>query len=340
MNVLVVTRMWPTPDWPRRGPSVYREVQALRRLGVHCHVVVPDRSGRARPYLDLAREMRRRLRGGQFDVVHAHYGYSAYPARAQLSVPLVVTFHGNDLIPATDSDGRPTPMGRVETALSRHVSRLADAVIVVAPHMVELQAARDVRVIPAGVDLETFRLIERAAARGQLGLEESRRYVLFAANPHLTVKRYSLADEAVKALAARGLADVELRAIGDVPYEQMAVWMNAADVLILTSITEGSPMVVKEAMACNLPVVSVPVGDVKQRLAGVRNCHVVEPVAERLAAALEAVLANAQRSDGRDHAHAFDIMHTAGQVLETYDSVLSRAGRVPSSRSSVPDTLG
>jgi glycosyltransferase involved in cell wall biosynthesis len=326
MNVLIVTRMWPTPDWPRRGPSVHREVQALRKLGVRCDVVVPTRSGSVRPYLDLALEMRRRLRHGDFDLVHAHYGYSAVPARMQVAVPLVITFHGNDLIPVTDDAGRPTRAGRLETVLSRQISRFADQVIIVAPHMAELQVNRNVRVIPHGVELDIFRPADQAQAREQLGLAQSRRYVLFAANPALTVKRYGLAAAAVEQLERRD-AEVELRAVGDRPHDEIAVWMSAADVLLLTSITEGSPMVIKEAMACNLPVVSVPVGDVEARLRGVRNCHIVGPDPARLADALGAVLASGERSNGREFAREIDIMSTTQQVIDTYEEVLTRARR-------------
>lgn len=326
MNVLVVTRMWPTPDWPRRGPSVFREVAALRRLGVSVEVLVPGRSGSVTPYLELAHGTRRRLREGDYDIVHAHYGYSALPARLQRRAPLVVTFHGNDLIARTDPSGRPTRAGRFETRLSRELSRLADAVIVVAPHMVALQANRNVRVVPAGVDLDTFHPQPRAEAREQLGLDPDRPYVLFAANPELTVKRYTLAQAAVAQLAARGVA-AELVAVGDRPHAEIALWMNASDALLLTSISEGSPMVVKEAMACNLPVVSVPVGDVQARLAGVTHSHVVPPTADALADALQTVLATGARSNGRELARDIDITHTAQQVLDTYRTVAaSRSG--------------
>src|SRR5207248_2675126 len=97
-------------------------------------------------------------------------------------------------------------------------------------------------------------------------------------------------------------------------------WMNAADVLLLTSISEGSPTVVKEAMACNLPVVTVPVGDVRERLAGVAHCHVVEPGPEPLADALENVLSSGARSNGRQFAGSLDVAQSARQVAEIYET--------------------
>jgi glycosyltransferase involved in cell wall biosynthesis len=192
-----------------------------------------------------------------------------------------------------------------------------------------LDPAVPAHVIPSGLDLASFRLIPRDEARRHLGLPSDKRFVLFGGNPACARKRYALAKDAVE-LLNRSLP-AELIVAWGVPHADMPYYMNACDALVFTSMQEGSPNVVKEALACNLPVVSVAVGDVPARLQGVAACELcADERPETVAAALERVLRSAQRSDGRETVAHLDEASLTAKVIGIYRSLLN--GTRPRSR--------
>jgi glycosyltransferase involved in cell wall biosynthesis len=184
-------------------------------------------------------------------------------------------------------------------------------------------------VIAAGVDVELFRPLDRAAARRAIGWDPEPRVVLFGASRHRAIKRFDRAVDAVARLAARGVS-ARLESCEQVPPATMPLYLNAADCLLLTSQHEGSPNIVKEAAACACPVVSVPVGDVAEILEGIGPGRVVGPDVETLATALEEILAAGRRSNGPDRIRArYALPITAGRVRRVYEETLAawRAGR-------------
>ena len=176
-------------------------------------------------------------------------------------------------------------------------------------------------VIPSGLDLDQFRPIPREEARARLGLPLDKRLVLFVGNPAVERKRYPLAREAVDILKRSLPADLVVA--WSVRHRDVPVWMNACDALVFTSMQEGSPNAVKEALACDLPVVSVPVGDVAQRIGGVAGCELCpDDKPESIAAALERVLRGGIRAAGRAAVQDLDERRLAQQVIDVYRSVL------------------
>ena len=334
LRVLMVTSDWPTPGKPRTTNFIKRQADFLSAAGVAVDVFAFSGSKRPANYLRAWWQLRRRLRNTRYDLIHAQFGQSgvlAFPKR----LPLVVTLRGSDILGiVSDADGRHTALGRMLTSLTRWVADRADAVIVVSDHMkAHLRRSRSAHVIPSGLDLELFRPIPMQEARQKLGLSLDKRLVLFAGRPHQARKRYELARAAVDALNARraeGSQPVELVVAWGVWYTDMPLYMNACDALVFTSMQEGSPNVVKEALACNLPVVSVAVGDVEERLAGVANCALVpdgSPAEQvpALTAGLERVLADGRRSDGRAHVAHLDETLLTQRVIGIYRSILPGA---------------
>jgi len=257
--------------------------------------------------------------------VHAHYGLSG-AAAARVRLPLVVSFCGDDLLGRPDAHGRLTFKSRALLPVSHHAARRADAVIVKSDEMRRaIPGIAGVDVIPNGVDLARFAPEPRASARAALGWRDAGHVLLFAADPHELRKNWPLADATRAALTARGL-DVRLEAVHGRPQADMVRAMNAADVLLLPSFHEGSPNVVKEAMAVGLPVVAAPVGDCAERLRNVSPSWVVERTVEAFANAAAAVLADQRRSNGREAIErTLSLAAVAKRVLGVYEKARERA---------------
>jgi glycosyltransferase involved in cell wall biosynthesis len=186
-------------------------------------------------------------------------------------------------------------------------------------------------VVPNGVDVSLFRPIDRLQARRRLGWEQDARHVLFAGNPADPAKGWKLAAAALDIAGARLPFSVRMTGLSGIAADEVPLHMNASDVMLVTSHSEGSPNTVKEAMACDLPVVSVPVGDVPDLLAGVSSSGVYARDPAALADALLPYLLAPVRSDGRAALirRGLDLPSVAGRVVAIYDGVLARrrAGR-------------
>jgi len=325
LQVLMITSEWAN-DPGHTAHFIARQVRFLRAAGVEVDVF-SFRGGRHPVrYLVAWAQLRRRLVGQRYDLVHAQFGQSgllALPKR----LPLVVTFRGDDLFGILDRDGRPTPAGRLLQWLSRRVARRADAAILVSRHLKQyLSPDVAVHIVPSGLDLDLFRCIPRDEACRHLGLSLDGRRILFVGDPADSRKRYDLAHRAVEVLNRTVAAEL---VIGwRVPHDEMPFYMNACDALVFTSRAEGSPNAVKEALACDLPVVSVAVADVPLRLQGIPGCEVcADDSPETIAAALQRTLRRDGRSGGRGRAatRQLDERLLTDRVIAIYRAVL--AGR-------------
>lgn len=326
MRVLMVTTEWPRVPWGT-AQFVARQAAFLRAAGIEVEVF--QFYGQRNP-LNYARawlDVQRLLTLERFDLVHAQFGQSALLALPK-RVPLVVTFRGDDLQGILgDQNGRVTVAGRVLRRFCRLAAHLADAVIVVSAHMQPfVQNGKPIHIVPSGLDLELFRPQPQGPARERLGLPAGDRLVLFVGNPNLARKRYALAQQAVALLPA--IARAKLVVGWEVPHTQIPEYMAACDALVFTSSQEGSPNAVKEALACDLPVVSVPVGDVAERIQGIAGCELcADDRPETIAAALARVLARGGRIDGRSAVRQLDEQLLTQQVIGIYHAVLNGRAR-------------
>jgi len=317
LSVLMITSEFPTPERPNRVPFISRQVEYLRRAGIDVDVFYFRGAKKLSNYQDAWVRLRKHTSGKRYDLVHAQWGQSALLAMPK-RLPLVITFRGSDLEGIISKDGKLTFHGHVQKWVSKAMSRVADEVIVVSESLAANFSRRDYTVIPSGLDLEMFRPMPSGDARKLLGLPSGVKLVLFAAssteNPR---KRYGLAKEAIQHLPSK--INAELVVASNVPHTAIPYYMNACDALLLTSVHEGSPNVVKEALACNLPVVSVDVGDVRTRLNGIEGCFVcTEAQPKALAECLERVLASDVRIAGREKVAELNEERIAAKVIEVY----------------------
>jgi glycosyltransferase involved in cell wall biosynthesis len=330
LRVLIVTNMYPTPEEPTGGVVVEQQVQSLRKLGIEVEVLHLDRGGNGRRvYRKLPRELRRAVERGQPALVHVTYGgvMAFLATRAVRDRPVLVYFRGSDLL-GSSADALPRRLTiNLGVRASRRAALRASGVMVDSENLraalPQGAAEGKVWVVPSGIDLGRFRPLDRDECRARLGWEPGRRHMLFPAPASRPEKRYGLAEAAVARLRATG-SEVDLHELDGIAHTDVPTWINASDVVLLTSTHEGSPNVIKEALACNVPIVSVDVGDVRQRLASVPGCFVAAPTAEDLAEKLSLVLSAGGRVDGRPTLADISLERTAERLREIYQTVLER----------------
>ena len=302
MRALVVTNMWPSPERPALGAFVRDQVEALRRLdGIEVEVFAFAPGA----YVRAARELRARHRCGAHDIVHAHFGLSAWVALALPgSAPRAVTLHGTD----------------VRHPRSRAITRAAlGRMDLVAAVSEELAAAvpghHDVRVLPCGIDIQRFNPIPRAAAREELGLPVDQPCLLFPADPARAGKRYDLALEVA--------GGAPLHALVGIDPLKVPLWINAANAVVLPSEAEGFGLAVLEALACDVPVLATPVGNHPAALDGVTGSLCAPYDRERWGALAAAHLAASDpRVAGRDRAEQWSADRMALRVAAAWRELL------------------
>lgn len=258
-------------------------------------------------YIDFYTEAVRRS-FGSYDVVHANYGLTAPPAVLQPNHPVVLSLWGSDL------------MGKVGP-ISKVCAKVADEVIVMTDTMAaELNG--DCHVIPHGVDTAAFRPIPRAEAREEVGWDDESKHVLFPYAASREVKNYPRAERVSEEAQKEIDDDIVLHTLVGVDHQRMPYFLNAADVMLLTSRREGSPNTVKEALSCNVPVVSTDVGDVRDQLSGVSPSAVCRNDRE-LVDALVSILQSDARPESRAKVkREMSLEQMIDQVMDVYEQAI------------------
>jgi len=309
MRALIVSNMRQDSAHPARGSFVRDQVAALRRLDGLEIDLVEGRPG-ASGYLDLARELRGR-RG--YDVVHAHFGLTGYPALVVRGARRAITLHGTDV--------RHPRSGR----LTRAILPRYDLVAAVSEELAR-EVGPGTRVLPTGVALDRFAPAPKAAARDRLGLDHDETILVFPADPARAVKRADRARELAQATGAR------LVTLGATPPDQMPGWINAADAVLVPSDAEGFGLAVIEALACETPVLATPVGVHGEALAGLPNTLCVPYDRDAWAQALTTI-AGRRVDGGRARAQRWSSDAMAVRVVDAWRGIT--ASRLQSNRSRV-----
>jgi len=288
---------------------VTNQIEDLRLAGIEAEVFGFDGRASWTLYLRAAKQLHDRLRMGTFDLIHAHYGLTG--AAAILGqprvprVPLVTTFHGSDAYV------------NWQRLMSRWTARRSTC-ICVSQEIARLIGNEGASVIPMGVDTDLFRPMPRSEARRALGLEESGTYLLFPGQIRHPAKRYELFEAVADELRTKTLT------LDGHPHEKVPLLLNAADVVLMTSRHEGSPLTIREALAVETPVVSVAVGDVPQTLNGLPGCEIVEPDPTSLANGVRRALAEPRSRLLRQRAEESSRPVVARKVIDVYHAVLGR----------------
>lgn len=241
------------------APFILEQAEAVRNQGLVVAFYGVKGKG-LWGYLRNFSLLKKELKAFRPDVIHAHYGLSGLLANLQRKVPVVTTYHGSDI-----NDQRVLPFSKAAMWLS--------AWNIFVSQKTARPNNKRFSLLPCGIDLCALQLTEKNEARRQVGLEAEKRYILFAGSFDNPVKNSALAKEAVAMLRDN---NVELLELKGYTREEVTLLMCAVDALLLTSLSEGSPQVIKEALACGCPIVSADVGDVKERIDGVAGCYLAE----------------------------------------------------------------
>lgn len=306
LRLLVVTNMYPSTGSPVDGIFIKRQVDALMcaNSGVEAFVCYVDTVRRKSRYLTGAACVHRAARQFRPDIVHVHYGLTQLLCWTLPSIPTVVTFHGSDLT---------IPWQR---RISLAVLKKKTKVVVVTERLKKLVGSgHSTTCIPCGVDAGWFRA-DREASRQRFGIGVAETVLLFGSNPDRQVKRYDRFLEIATALRA-SIPSLTLLRLSDVEMSAVPQLMACADVLLLTSDREGSPVVTKEALCSAVRVVSTPVGDVAEQLCGFSGCRVTGWDVAKLADAVRLVLSEPP-PDRAMAAQRFDRANEVSALLQVY----------------------
>ncbi len=320
MRALVLSNMRPDAAHPERGRFVRDQVAALRQLDaleVELHEFPPGARALAGAAVDLRRRFAGRPSRGhkapqpRFDIVHAHFGLTAWPALAVPARVRALTVHGTDLR---------HPRSRVATAAVLPLIDLLAAVSgSLAQELPGRAARRRAQLLPCGVDLERFHPIPRAQARSELGLNPGLPYLLFAADPARVEKRHD------RALALAQATGVRLLTLGAVDPERVPLMVNAANAVLVPSEREGFGLAVLEALACDVPVLATPVGVHRAALEQVAGTLCAPFDLATWRTALEPHLREADpRVEGRTSASRFSAREMAVRVAAAWREALAR----------------
>lgn len=282
--------------------------------------------------------LKKHLKINYFNIIHAHYGLCGIVAQlARFKEKLVVSFMGDDLIGAVTKNGNYGLFGNALVFLNKLFLSKYDYVIVKSHELSEKVNTQNKAVIPNGVDLNTFYELDKKKAKEKLNIDYNKKIIIFVSNPTRPEKNFNLAKDSVASLQRN---DIILLTVNSVPQEELNYYYSAADILLLTSIHEGSPNVIKEAMACNCPIVSTDVGDVKWIIGDVEGCFLVRQksnekgemnntdIIKEISAKVQAALEFAEktgRTKGRDRIIelGLDSETIAKKIISIYEQVLT-----------------
>ena len=265
-------------------------------------------------YLKNIMPLRNVVRKNNYDLIHAHYLFSAIAASLTFNKPLIVSLMGSDVFKKN-----------MYLILIKVFYKLFWSKCIVKTEQMKVALnIQDVQVLANGVDMKKFRPLDKSFCQGKLGWAAHNKNILFASWPERPEKNYKLAKDAISFMSDNS---VKLHYIRDIPNVELVYYYNAADVVLLTSKREGSPNVIKEAIACNRPIVSTDVGDVSRLIDSLENCYITsfkpEDVAQKIKGALEGKACSAGRKRLKEL--NLDSESVAVRLVKIYDETLERA---------------
>jgi len=317
MKVLVISNMYPGKS-SHLGIFIKQQVEDIENEGLSTIKVVKDRKGSI-AYVPFILKNIFYLLLGSYDIVHAYYGFhSALFAAIVKRRPLIITFVGSDAL-------KESSRNKVYRILQRFVVSRSNHIIAVSSKIKNILISdlgadsNKISVITFGIDFDLFKPIPQAKVKEELGFPSDKKLVLFPSNPKRIEKRFDIFNRAVELLQKENHNILPVILSNNRrPYPEVPLVMNACDVLVLTSDSEGSPTVIKEALACNLPIVSVDVGDAREVIKDATNCYICKQDPVNIAEKIKLVLNNGIRTAARNNIKHLSSKKIARKIIELY----------------------
>lgn len=296
------------------SPIIQNQAFSLRNEGIAIDYFTIKGKGII-GYLTNIPRLRNVCKRNKFDIIHAHYSSSAIVATLSFpKIPIIVSFMGSDVL-----------MNMFWRFIVKTTSLFWKRIIVKSDEMKNKLRLNKILVIPNGVDINMFHEIDIEIAKTKLNYESDKKHILFLSDPSRCEKNYKLADEAVKRLNDDKII---LHTVFDISKNEVVNYINASDLLLLTSLWEGSPNVIKEAMACNCPIVSTNVGDVEWVIGNTDGCYLTtfdpSDIGEKIKLAIE-FSKKVGRTKGREKIIELDLdsKSIASKIINVYQSILN-----------------
>ena len=310
LKVLHVTNAFPNAKNTSKGIFIKSQIESLQKINIQVKIFVIDGIESKVNYFKAFFQLRRIIKEEKFDLIHAHHVFCGIIVYFSSKCPTIVSFLGSDV------------KEKFKNKLVNWLVRKDLKFIFKSKVMLKSVRISEekYKIIPNGLNLSLFPVTPKADARQKLGLDLNKFYILFisAVSIHRPVKRYKLAEESVKYFKEKYNKNIEIHAFSDIPQDKLYLYYNAYDCFLLTSVSEGSPNAVKEAIFCNLPIISVDVGDVKERIRNLENSFIVKDNSYDISEAINEVMKNNSRSNGRETIQSLDEVVIAKNIYKYY----------------------
>ena len=304
------------------SPIIQNQAESLKELRLNIHYFPVSQRGIG-GYLKSIRPLRRYVRQKNIDLVHAHYAFTGWVGvLALLRIPLIVSLMGSDVYGDFNKRGKRMFRSHLNVVLTFMLQPFIDAAIVKSQNLARyIYVKKKLYIIPNGVNFHKFKPLDQKEAQRKLRLDLGKKYILFLGDPNNLRKNYLLVKDALE------LTNEEMVLLAPYPVDnrELIYYYNAASVLVLTSFSEGSPNVIKEAMACNCPIISTDVGDVREIIHNTNGCYITDYNARTLASIIDKIVVADLRTNGREHIGHLDSKLIAKKLMNIYLTVLEES---------------
>jgi glycosyltransferase involved in cell wall biosynthesis len=309
--------------WGRPASYIKSQSDSLRKKGIDVVEFYFEKRGLF-GYLYSYCKLRNFLKKNKnFDIIHAHFGYTAFIVHLiPFASKFVISFMGDDLYGVLNEKANQTTRGKINILMAKYLQKRADWIIVKSKRMFDLISPsykKITSILPNGVDFNKFPIIDQSLAKRIINLDSNKKHILFLGSPNEKRKNYKLVVKALKYLSHENVTLIN-------PYpvlgEEVYLYLNACDVLVLASTMEGSPNVIKEAIVCNCPIVSTDVGDVSERINGIDGCYITGFDVREIATNINKAISFNARTNGRISSENIKTENLAAQLIDIYKKLL------------------